>query len=153
MKTLEALLAEHPLFHDLDADMLATLAACASEVHFPAGHVIFREGEDAHRFYVIREGTVALEAFHLELGSIALQTLEPGDVLGWSWLVPPYKWHFDARCLTDVRAFVLDGAVLRSKCMEEPRLGYELLQRFAMLLEQRLQTTRRQLFEAQSRAV
>lgn len=153
MRTLESLLGEHPLFSDLDPEMLATIAGCASNVRFDAGQVIFREGEEANRFYVIREGTVVLEAFHLERGSIPLQTLEAGQVLGWSWLVAPYRWRFDARCETDVRAFALDGACLRGKCTQEPRLGYELLKRFAMLLEQRLQATRRQLIETQARSI
>ncbi len=150
MKSLEGVLGEHPLFQDLPPEVLATVADCASNVRFDAGHVIFREGEDANRFYVLREGAVALEVFNLDRGSIPLQQLEAGQVLGWSWLVPPYKWRFDARCTTQVRAFALDGACLRGKCAQEPRLGYELLKRFAMLLDQRLQATRRQLVEAQT---
>lgn len=150
METLEGLLAENPVFKDLDAEALQTIAGCASNVRFDAGQLIFREGEDANRFYVLREGTVALEVFHLERGGVLLQELTAGDVLGWSWLVPPYKWRFDARCVTRVRAFALDGACLRGKCAQEPRLGYELLKRFAMLLETRLQATRKQLLETQS---
>jgi len=153
METLEGLLAENPLFNDLDADTLQTITGCASNVRFDAGQIIFKEGEDAKRFYVLREGTVAIEVFHLESGGIQLQQLEAGDVLGWSWLVPPYKWRFDARCLTRVRAFALDGACLRGKCAQEPRLGYELLQRFARVLESRLQATRQQLVDAQTRVV
>ncbi len=152
MKTLETLLCEHPLFQDLEPDMLTTIAGCASNVRFESGKTIFREGEEGNRFYVIREGTVVLEVFHLERGSIPLQRLEAGQVLGWSWLVPPYRWRFDARCETEVRAFALDGACLRGKCTQEPRLGYELLKRFAMLMDQRLQATRKQLVEAQSRS-
>lgn len=153
METLEGVLGQHPLFQDLEPEVLSTIAGCASNVRFDSGQVIFREGEDANRFYVVREGTVVLEVFNLELGSIPLQTLEAGQVLGWSWLVPPYKWRFDARCVTDVRAFALDGACLRGKCSQEPRLGYELLKRFAMLLEHRLQATRRQLVEAQTHPI
>lgn len=150
MKSLETLLREHPLFHDLSEEMVATLAGCASNVRYAAGQTIFREGEDADRFYVIREGVVALEIFNLERGSIRVQTLEAGQVIGWSWLVPPYKWRFDARCETDVRAFALDAACLRGKCETEPRLGYELLKRLAMLMDRRLQMARRQLLESQS---
>lgn len=153
MKTLETLLSEHPLFRDLDPDLLKEVAGCASNAHFQAGRTIFREGEEADRFYVIREGRVVLEAFHLERGNIPLQTLEAGQVLGWSWLVPPYRWRFDARAETDVRAFALDGKCLRGKCAEQPRLGYELLKRFAMLMDQRLQATRRQLVETYGRAL
>ena len=147
METLKALLAESQLFHDLEPEFLDTITGCASNAAFEAGHIICREGEPANNFYVLREGRVALEAFSLEQGGIILQTLEPGDVLGWSWLVPPHQWRFDARCVTRVRAFALDGACLRGKCATDSRLGYALLKRFAMLLEQRLQATRLQLLD------
>ncbi|NUQ71201.1 MAG: cyclic nucleotide-binding domain-containing protein [Chthonomonadales bacterium] len=153
MNTMERTLSEHPFFQDLDDEALKTVAGCASNVRMDPGKILFREGEEADRFYLIREGSVVLEVFNLELGSLPLQTLEAGQVVGWSWLVPPYRWRFDARCVTDVRAFALDGLCLRAKCEADPHLGYELLKRFAMLIDQRLQATRRQLVEAQSRAI
>ncbi len=153
METLESLLTENPMFQDLDEETLQTILGCVSNVRFDAGQFIFKEGEDAKRFYVIREGTVAIEVFHLERGAIPLQHLEAGEIVGWSWLVAPYKWRFDARAVTRVRAFALDGACLRGKCAENPRLGYELLKRFARVLESRLQATRRQLVEAHARTI
>lgn len=153
METLERLLTENPMFNDLDKETLQTILGCVSNVRFDAGQFLFKEGEDAQRFYVIREGTVAIEVFHLERGAIPLQHLEAGEIVGWSWLVAPYKWRFDARALTRVRAFAFDGACLRGKCVENPRLGYELLKRFARVLETRLQATRRQLVEAHARTL
>jgi CRP-like cAMP-binding protein len=153
MESLERLLAENPMFEDLDPETMQTIVGCVSNVRFDAGQFIIKEGEEAQRFYVIREGTVAVEVFHLERGAIPLQHLEAGDVLGWSWLVAPYKWRFDARAVTRVRAFAFDGACLRNKCNEDPRLGFELLKRFARVLESRLQATRRQLVEAHIRMV
>lgn len=153
MNTMERTLSDHPFFQDLDDESLKTVAGCASNVRMDPGKILFREGEEADRFYLIREGSVVLEVFNLELGSLPLQTLEAGQVVGWSWLVPPYRWRFDARCVTEVRAFALDGLCLRAKCEADPHLGYELLKRFAMLIDQRLQATRRQLVEAQSRAI
>ena len=147
METLAILLAENPLFKGLDPQFLTALTECASNATFEPGHMIFRQGEVADRFYVLRERTASLEWFRLEPGSIPLQTMQGGDILGWSWLVPPHKWRFDARCVTRVRAFALDAACLRDILQKDPRLGYALLERFAMLLEQRLQATRLQLLD------
>ncbi|MGC8667841.1 MAG: cyclic nucleotide-binding domain-containing protein [Chthonomonadales bacterium] len=150
METLERILAEHPFFEGLDPQHLKAIEDCATNVRFKPDEYIFREGEEANWFYLIRQGKVALEVFHLEQGSIIIQTLGPGDVLGWSWLIPPYRWRFDARALEHVRAFALDGRCLRTKCDESPELGYALLKRFAMVLEQRLQATRLQLLDLYS---
>lgn len=153
MRELETVLAEHPLFKDMSPKYLEVVVGCASNARFEHEEIIFREGEAANSFYLIREGKVSIEAFHLERGNIILQTLGAGDVLGWSWLVPPYRWRFDARSLERTRAFKLDGQCLRGKCDEDPRLGYELLQRFASVLEQRLQATRVQLMDLYSTGV
>ena len=75
----------------------------------------------------------------------------PGQILGWSWIISPYKWHFEARALEDVRAIALDGECLRNKCEEDPKLGYEMLKRFSHILEQRLQSTRMQLLDVYKR--
>jgi CRP/FNR family cyclic AMP-dependent transcriptional regulator len=150
METIERILAEHPFFEGLEKHYLEFIVSCAANVRFDAGQLIFREGEDANRFYLIRQGKVALEVFHLERGSIPIQTLGEGDVLGWSWLVPPYRWRFDARAVELTRAFSLDGKCIRQKCEESPDLGYELLKRFAQVLEQRLQATRLQLLDMYS---
>ncbi len=148
--TLREHLAQHALFRDLSPEHFDTLAECASEVRFDVGEMIFSEGQAATRFFLIVEGEVSLEVFHLEGGPLVIQTLGPGDVLGWSWLVPPYRWRFDARSLAHTRAIALDGARLRTECQQSPALGYELLKRFVLLLEQRLQATRQQLMEVGS---
>lgn len=147
MLTLESILAEHRFFQGLDPDTIKLLAGCAANVRFDAGKPIFREGEEANYFYVIRGGKVALETFAPERGSITIQTLGEGDVLGWSWLFPPYRRHFDARALEMVRAIALDGACLRGKCEENHTLGYELMRRFAQIMIKRLQATRLQLLD------
>jgi CRP-like cAMP-binding protein len=116
-------------------------------VRFDAGQFIFREGEEAHQFYIIRGGKVALEIFSPERGSIIIDTLESGEVLGWSWLVPPYQWRFDARASELTRAIALDGKCLRKKCEQHHDLGYELLKRFADIMAQRLDATRLQLMD------
>jgi CRP-like cAMP-binding protein len=124
VETLEPLLAEQPIFRDLAPGDLQLLTGCAKNVRFEAGQVIFREGADADQFYLIREGRVALEVF-TPRGPAPIQTISAGDALGWSWLIPPYKWRFDARAIETTRAFALDGKCLRGKCDGDPRLGSE----------------------------
>jgi CRP-like cAMP-binding protein len=147
METLEPILAEHPFLKDLDRRHLELIVGCASNVRFDPGQYIFREGEEANQFYVLRHGKVALEIVAPERGPIIVETLGEGEILGWSWLVPPYNWHFDARALELSRAIALDGKCLRTKCEEDHDLGYELLKRFAHIMEQRLQATRLQLLD------
>jgi CRP-like cAMP-binding protein len=123
------------------------LLGCASNVRFDAGQFILREGEDANYFYLIRHGKVALEIFAGHRGPITVETLEDGDIVGWSWLFPPYRWRFDARAVEITRAIALDGKCLRTKSEQDHDLGYELLKRFARIVEERLQATRLQLLD------
>ncbi len=145
--TLEAILAEHPFFKDLDPRYLQLIVGCAANVRFEAGRFIFHEGDEANQFYLLRHGSVSLEVFVPERGPLIIQTLGEGDVLGWSWLFPPYRWVFDARAVSLTRAIALDGACLRKKCEEDHELGYELLKRFAQIIMERLQATRLQLLD------
>jgi CRP-like cAMP-binding protein len=147
IRTVEELLVESRLFADLAPQHLATIAGCASIVHFDEGEEIFREGGPADTFYVIRSGSVAIETHVPGRGSARLMTLHDEDVLGWSWLFPPYRWHFDARALEHVRALAFDGACLRGKSVENHELGYELMRRFAEVMVSRLQATRMQLLD------
>ena len=152
METLERILIEHPFFKGLETQYLQLIIGCASNVRFNAGQFIFREGEEANQFYLIRYGKVALEIFSPNRGPITIQTLREGEVLGWSWLFPPYQWHFDARALELTRAIALDGECLRKKCEEDHNLGYELTKRFAQIIEQRLEFTRLQLLDVYGHA-
>jgi CRP/FNR family cyclic AMP-dependent transcriptional regulator len=146
MQKLEPILTENPFFEGLDKGHIQLLAGCASEVQFNSGDFIFREGQDANVFYIILSGRVALEAvFRSEQESATIQNIGEGDVLGWSWLFPPYRWHFDARAVAPTQAIALDGKHLRAKCDEDHDFGYELLKRFAHVIEQRLQAMRSQI--------
>ncbi|MDQ7041677.1 MAG: cyclic nucleotide-binding domain-containing protein [Rhodothermus sp.] len=146
-RSLKELLAEHPFFQGLERPYLELIAGCARNVRFNAGTYIFREGEPATAFYLLRYGRVALEVHLPDRGTVTIQTLNEGDVLGWSWLVPPYRNQFDARALTLVRALAFDGACIRQKCAEDPRLGYEIFSRFTRIIVERLQATRLQLLD------
>ena len=147
MKTLEPYMAEHPFLQNLEPQHLNILVGCASNVRFDAGQFILRDGEEANNFYIIRHGKVSLEIFTPDRGPITIQTIGEGEVLGWSWLIPPYHWHYDARALELTRAIALDGKCLRMKCEQDHDLGYELLKRFAHLITQRLEATRIQLLD------
>ncbi|MCF6156288.1 MAG: cyclic nucleotide-binding domain-containing protein [Candidatus Brocadia sp.] len=147
MHTLEPYLAEHPFLKGLEQKHLKIIVGCASNVRFDAGQFILREGEEANNFYIIRHGKVSLEIFTQDRGPITIQTIGEGEVLGWSWLIPPYHWHYDARALELTRAIALDGKCLRIKCEQDHDLGYELLKRFAYIITQRLETTRLQLLD------
>jgi CRP-like cAMP-binding protein len=147
IENLEKILAAHPFFAGLSKPHLDTIVGCAANVTFEAGEFIFREGDAADRFYVIRHGKVGVEVFVPGTGAVRVDTLDEGEVLGWSWLFPPCTAHFDARALTLVRALSLDGACLRGKCENDPAFGYDLMKRFAPLLIQRLDATRMQLLD------
>jgi CRP/FNR family transcriptional regulator, cyclic AMP receptor protein len=147
METIDTLLRGVPVFEGLSADELTLLAGCAGNVHFDQSAMLFREGDAADTFYLVRHGSVALEMYVPARGPAIIETLEAGEVVGWSWLFPPYRWHFDARALTPVRATAFDGACLRGKCEEDPSLGYALMSRFAQVLIERLQWTRLRLLD------
>lgn len=148
---LGAALAKHPFFADLDAETLDLISGCAANVRFNPGEYIFREGEPADRFYIIRFGRISLEINTPSRGPHALQTLGEGEVLGWSWLIPPHRWRFDSRAIELVRAIGLDGRCLRAKCDENHELGYRLLARFSSVMAKRLEATRLQLMDIYGR--
>lgn len=147
MKSVEQMLADHPFLAGFTADHIESLACGAAEIHFEADDYIFHEREDATRFYLIVEGSVALKIHVPHAGPIPIQTISAGQVLGWSWLIQPYKWHFDARAFTPVRAVALDAAYLRRLFDDNPGIGYQFLLRIAHILAERLQAARLQLLD------
>ncbi len=147
METLERIIADHPFFAGLNPEFVALMVGCASNVVFKAGTYILKEGDPANTFYLIRAGKVAVEVVAPQHKPIIVSTLEVGELLGWSWLMPPFQWKFHARAVSDVRAIALDGKCLRTKCEENHDLGYEVLKRFAQIIEERLEATRLQLLD------
>jgi CRP/FNR family transcriptional regulator, cyclic AMP receptor protein len=147
METLERIIAEHPFFADLEPYYTNLLTGCAANVRFPSGTYIFKEGGEANDFYLIRTGKVALEIFAPQRKPIIVATLGGGDILGWSWLLPPYHWKFHAHAVEETRAIALDGKCLRTKCEANHDLGYEVLKRFAQIIDHRLEATRLQLMD------
>ncbi len=147
MRAVESMLAEHPFVEGLSPAHLEILKSGAAIARFDEGEFIFREHETARHFYLIVEGCVALKIHVPQTGPIPIQTLAPGQALGWSWLVPPYKWHFDARAFTPVKALTFDAATLRRAFEETPELGYQMFLRINRALAERLQATRLQLLD------
>ncbi len=147
MEDLSGILKNHPFLKDLDENYLQQITSCASNVVFKENDIIFKEGDEAKSFYLIRSGKVALELNGREKGNVRILTIGSGQILGWSWIVSPYKWHFEAHALEDVNAIALDGKCLREKCEEDPKMGYEMIKRFTQILEQRLRSTRMQLLD------
>jgi len=147
MEDLKNILAEHQFFNGFNEEYFTLIVGCASNVRVDAGKMILREGEDANQFYLIRSGKVSIQLMTPNKGPVIIQTLHEGDILGWSWLVPPFTWHFDAKAIELTRLIALDGKCLRTKCEEDHDLGYELLKRFADIMSKRLESTRLQLMD------
>jgi CRP/FNR family transcriptional regulator, cyclic AMP receptor protein len=144
---LEDILARHPFAQDMPRQALDTLTGCCSNAVYHPGDYIFREDEPADHFYLIRHGLVALE-IHVPQGPpIVVETLETGEIFGWSWLVPPFRWTNDARASEQVRLLKLDGACLRGKMESDHALGYEIYKRFLPIMAARLATTRLRIVE------
>ena len=147
MRTIEDMLGDAPGLAALAPEHLATIAGCARNQVFERGEQIMREGEPANTFYVIRQGAVALETFVPRRGPVVIETLHDGDLIGWSWLFPPYRTAFDARSINTTHTFAFDGACLRGKCERDPAMGYDLMKLFAAVIIERLQETRLRLLD------
>jgi CRP-like cAMP-binding protein len=147
VQTVDQVIEESHALQALAPEHRRTLAGCASNCVFESGATIMREGDPANAFYIIREGTVALETTVPGRGPVIVQTLHDGELLGWSWLVPPYRTAFDARAITTTHAVALDGACLRGKCDADPALGYDVLKLLSVVFVGRLQDTRLRLLD------
>ncbi len=144
---LEQMLAQHPFFSDMSEKARELIAGCTSNRVFHDGEVILREGEPADYFYLVRHGNVALEINLPTRKPLVIETLHDGEILGWSWLVPPYRVRFDARAVGLVRTFSIDGKCLRGKCESDCRLGYEFYKHFLPVVVDRLTAARLQMID------
>ena len=145
--SLHALIVRQPFFKGLNSQQLQLLAASALEMKFETGATIFEEGSPANRFFLILTGRVKLSSEMADRNVIPIQTLGPGDDLGWSWLFPPYSMHFSARALTPTTTIFFYGTRLREQCEQDHELGYQLMKRIAEVATQSLQATQRRLIQ------
>jgi CRP-like cAMP-binding protein len=152
MTTLAPLLERHRFFAGLSRSDLEFVTSCAMNVRFADGAYLAREGDSADRFFIIRYGKVALELGAPGRGDITIGTVGETGIVGFSWLFGPHRWVFDARAVGVVRAIAMDGVCLRGKCEQDPRLGYDLMQRLANIAVERLQAARLQLLDVYGHA-
>lgn len=141
---VEAAVAAHPFLIGMNEHHIRLLADCAIQTQFEKGETIFREGETANRFYLIEHGEVVLEAGAGD-DEVVIETVGAGDLLGWSWLFPPYAWHFSARATQPTKAIFFYGTVLREYCEQDHSLGFELFKRMSEVMTRRLQLARARL--------
>jgi CRP/FNR family transcriptional regulator, cyclic AMP receptor protein len=144
-------LAEHRFFSRLPQDLRERLADCAHNVVFDTGGQVLREGLPADSFFAIRAGRVAVGVRAPNGGLGLIETLHAGDILGWSWLFPPYRWHFDAVAIEPVRAVELHADCIRAYLAEHPQAGYELVRSIAEVMEERLESARMRLLDLYGR--
>ena len=147
MKDLDQVVAEHPFFSGLDADYVALVAGCGQLAAYEPGEYLARTGTAAESFFLIRRGKAALEIATPGRDPFILGSVSEGEMMGWSWLFEPHVWQFDARAMDRVGVIRFDGPCLRGKCEADPKLGYELMKRFARVLVQRFADTRLQLMD------
>jgi CRP-like cAMP-binding protein len=147
VENLAHVIEGHTLFKGLSKSFLDLVTGCAKNVRFEAGEYICREGDLANEIYLVRHGKVAMEISAPGRGSMTFLTAGPNEVVGLSWLVPPYRWTFDARAMDLVRAISLDATCLRNKCEQDHHLGYEVMKRFTPVLVERLHSTRLQVLD------
>jgi CRP/FNR family transcriptional regulator, cyclic AMP receptor protein len=147
MQTIDELLGNVPAFTSLPRQHRELIAGCGQNKVFEPGDYLMREGAPADTFYVIRSGDVAIETYVPQRGQVAIETLHDGDLLGWSWLFPPYRTAFDARAIELTHTIAFDGACLREKTEVDPELGFALMKPFMAVIVDRLQSTRIRLLD------
>jgi len=142
------LLASHPFLRGLPADDVARLADATEPISLPAGHRLFEQGSRAEKFWLITSGQVALDLQCPGRAPVIVETIGAGEVIGISWLSPPFKWEVGARATEPVTGFEIDGRTVMALCDSEPLLGYRLTRRMLAVVSRRLQATRRRLLDA-----
>ena len=140
-------LAAHEFFAGLNDDFLTLLSEFSTEKHYKAGEVLFQQGKAADRFYLVREGQVSVQVPALVGPTLELQVLGENQILGWSWLIPPYRWNFQARATTDASVLEFDGKAILERCEKDPKFGYELFKRFTELMSDRLNSARQKMMD------
>ncbi len=146
-ESLAQIISGHALFSGLDETFLDLVTGCSKNTRFDDGAYLGREGAPADELFLIRHGQVSLQIAAPGRGSVSFMTAGPGETIGLSWLVPPYRWTYDARAAGLVRAIAIDAACLRNKCEADHDLGYEVMKRLAPVLVDRLHSTRLQMLD------
>ncbi|MCH6583107.1 MAG: cyclic nucleotide-binding domain-containing protein [Gammaproteobacteria bacterium] len=146
-QSIEDYLPTHAFFSGLDDSFMKFLSDSATELRVKKGDVLFQQGERADKFYLLRNGHMSVQVPALMGPTLEIQTLGEDQILGWSWLIPPYRWNFQARALEDSDLLEFDGSAILARCEEDPKFGYELLKRFATLMSERLDAARQKMMD------
>lgn len=146
--SIKKYLTNNEFFSGLAEESLDFLVEHAVERSLRKDEILFHHGTQADRFYLMASGSISVEVAAIEGPSLQLQNLGPGAVIGWSWLIAPYKWAFQARAEEPAKVVEFDGNAVLSRCEQDPKFGYELLKRFSALMSERLQFARRKMMEA-----
>ncbi|MFQ5545270.1 MAG: Crp/Fnr family transcriptional regulator [Acidiferrobacterales bacterium] len=140
-------LSTHAFFSELDDNFMKFLSDSVKELRIKKGDVLFQQGERADKFYLLRNGQVSVQVPALMGPTLEIQTLGEDQMLGWSWLIPPYRWNFQARAVEDSDLLEFDGSAILARCEEDPKFGYKLLKRFAALMSERLDAARQKMMD------
>ena len=140
-------LSAHEFFSEFSDDVLKFLCECSSTREIKKGQILFRQGENADKFYVVRNGRISIQMPAIMGPTLEIQTLGKDQVLGWSWLISPYKWNFQTRAEEDSELLKFDGTAILARCEQEPKFGYELLKKFAGLMSVRLNAARQKMMD------
>ena len=140
-------LATHPFFSGLSDDILKFLCECSETFEIKKGQILFRQDEKADKFYIVRNGRISIEIPAIMGPTLELQSLGNDQILGWSWLISPYKWSFQAEAEEDTELLMFDGAAILAHCEQDSRFGYELLKKFAALMSIRLDAARKRMMQ------
>ena len=147
MSSKKEFLSGHEFFKGLNEDFIQLLSDFATERHAKKGEVLFQAGKPADKFYLLRSGQVSVQVPALVGPVLELQVLGDNQLLGWSWLIPPYRWNFMARALEDTDLLEFDGSAILERCEKDPKFGYELFKRFTALMSARLEAARQKMMD------
>ncbi|HUV22446.1 MAG TPA: cyclic nucleotide-binding domain-containing protein [Gammaproteobacteria bacterium] len=147
MPSIAEYLAIHDFFSGLNDDYIKLLADFATERQVSRGEVLFQQGKPADKFYLVRKGKVSVQVPALVGPALELQVLGEDQILGWSWLIPPYRWNFLARAVEDTEFLEFDGRAILARCEKDPRFGYELFKLFTALMSERLNAARQKMMD------
>ncbi len=145
-------LQSHTIFSDLQPAHIQVLADYAEEKTFTAGELLFNQEEPAEHFYILIDGAIEVEVPAIAGPNLVVQSLGADDVLGWSWLIPPYKWTFEAKAMSDSKVLIFDGKSLLRYCEKNHHFGYSLMKHFAALMSERLHAARLKMMDSWSPA-
>ena len=146
-QSIENYLSTHAFFAELDEDFMQFVSNSATELQLKKGDILFRQGEFADKFFLLRQGQVSVQVPALVGPALEIQHLSEGQILGWSWLIPPFRWHFLARAVEDSDLLEFDGSAILAHCEEDPKFGYELFKHFAGLMSERLEVARQKMMD------